>query len=311
MKHAEIFVISNFYPGKISATFGIFVKNQVEALRARGLDIDVAAVKDPRIGKGFLIKKYLMLLLAVFWRFLLKGRRYKVVHAHYIFPCGFLGLAFKRWFGTRLIVTAHGGDIDKMAKINGWIRKMTGKVLNEADCVIVVGEGLKQDIVDQFGVAERKIQVINMGVNRDVFAPLGKSVARKKVSAPEGRPILLFVGNIQKQKGLDELVPAFEGVKKSFPDAELHLIGSPKSYQYEADLKKQFKDREIRDVHFHGGRPQAETAVWMNAADVLVLPSHIEGFGLVALEAMSCHTPVVGSDVGGLAHLLSGDCGVP
>ncbi|HEX7065267.1 MAG TPA: glycosyltransferase [Bacillales bacterium] len=311
MKQRQVLVLSNLYPGKISATFGIFVKNQVEALRRKGLHVEVAAVKDPRIGKIKLLKKYFLWVLLVLGKFLLKGWRYEVVHAHYVFPSGYLGLWFKRFFRTRLVVTAHGGDIDKMAKLSGWIRKQTKKVLDEADSVIVVGEGLKRDVVEQFGVEEGKISVINMGVNREVFTPIEKDEARRKVSVDKGVPLVLYVGNIIKQKGLDELISAFGQLKSSYPQAELHLIGVPKNPQYQAGLEQKAAEREIGDIHFHGAKPQKEVAVWLCAADVLALPSYIEGFGLVALEAMSCHTPVVGSNVGGLSYLLSENCGVP
>ncbi|HEU5140657.1 MAG TPA: glycosyltransferase [Bacillales bacterium] len=311
MKQRQVLVLSNLYPGRISATFGIFVKNQVEALRKKGLHVAVAAVKDPRIGKVYVLKKYLLWALHVMFQFLLKGRRYDVVHAHYVFPTGLFALWFKRVFGTRMIVTAHGGDIDKMARKTGWIRKLTGSILNEADSVIAVGEGLKRDIVEQFGVSEAKVSVINMGVNREVFTPIDQHDARSKTSVDQEVPLVLYVGNILKQKGLDELILAFEQLKKTFPEAELHLLGAPKDPQYQAGLERQAAEREIGGVHFHGARPQAEVAVWLAAADVLALPSYIEGFGLVALEAMSCHTPVVGSEVGGLTHLLSDNCGIP
>lgn len=91
---------------------------------------------------------------------------------------------------------------------------------------------------------------------------------------------------------------------------ELHLVGSVKEERYLQELKDSVQQENSSLIHFHGPKDQQTVAAWMAAADVFTLPSYIEGFGLVALEAMSCHTPVVGSDVGGLSHLLAGDRGV-
>ncbi|MBM7703977.1 glycosyltransferase [Metabacillus iocasae] len=310
MKKIKLLVLSNMYPSKEAKTFGIFVKNQVEALKQAGIDVDVVAVNNPNMGKANVIKKYSAWLLQTFANVLSRGKSYDVVHAHYVFPTGLLALAYKKLFGKRMIVTAHGGDIDRMAQKSPRIRRLTTQILQEADHVIAVGHELHQTIHEEFGVSKEKLSIINMGVNRQVFAPMDKQKARQIVTLSQDEKMILFVGNLIRQKGLIELVEAYEKVKERMPEASLYLIGATKDVHFRKELEEIIQARGLNDVHIMDALSQKEIATWMNAADLFVLPSHIEGFGLVALEAMSCHTPVVGTRVGGLRYLLADDAGV-
>ncbi|MFC0525296.1 glycosyltransferase [Pontibacillus salicampi] len=306
----KILVITNMYPGRISKTFGIFVKNQVEALRSHGTDVDVAAVDDPRMGKPNVLKKYTKWMLQTMRQLVSKGKQYDVVHAHYVFPSGFLALAFKKLFGTKLVVTAHGGDIDKMPHKNAFIFNQTKNILQNADHIIAVGEALKEEIVQTFGADEQRVTIMSMGVNRDVFTPTNQQAAKQRLGLDPNKKSLLYVGNIIEAKGLRELLQAYSSIKAKDADTALHFVGSPKKEAFLQELKQTIEEQTIEDVYFLGPKPQQEVALWMSAADVFVLPSYIEGFGLVAVEAMSCNTPVVGTDVGGLSYLLRNDHGV-
>lgn len=307
----KVLVLSNMYPGKKSNTFGIFVKNQVQALKERGLAVDVIAVNDPSMGKAAVLTKYLLWVCRTLFNLLFKGKQYDVVHVHYVFPTGMLGLFYKKLYRTRLIVTAHGGDIDKMSKKGARISQWTKQILQEADHVIAVGDRLSQDIQEQFDVPAEKISVINMGVNREVFRPLPKQEARKRCGVSQEEKLILFAGNLIRQKGLIELIQAFQIIHERHPQACLTLIGSVKDPAFLQEAKNELARLKVEEsTSILPAMPQTEVAAWMAAADVFVLPSHIEGFGLVALEAMSCHTPVVGSDVGGLSYLLKDGHGV-
>ncbi|MEO2077645.1 MAG: glycosyltransferase [Bacillus sp. (in: firmicutes)] len=307
----KVTVISNMYPSKEHKSWGIFVKNQVEALRIRGLKVEVIAIDNPNKGKLNLIKKYGKWFLTFAFHLLFKGSRTSVVHAHYVFPSGWLAKWYKKWFGARMIVTAHGGDIDKMVKKNQRIYHMTKSILTEADEVIAVGEELYATLVKDFGVPKEKLSLINMGVNLDVFHPLDKAEARKRCGVKDNETPLLFVGNIIEQKGLNELVEAFASLKEENPDYALYIIGSNKDQNYFQKLQQRITQLGITEsVHFLGTKNQAEVACWMAAAEVFILPSYIEGFGLVAVEAMACGTPVVGTNVGGLKYLLDHGNGV-
>lgn len=305
----KILVISTMYPSGKHPSFGIFVKNQVELLRKKGFNVDVIAIKNPKMGKANVIKKYSQLFINVVSVLLSKGRSYDIVHAHYIFPSGWLALLFKQLCNAKIVVTVHGGDIDKMARIHPLIYQKTKQTLSKADEVIVVGEELRDKVRTEFGIPNHKITLLNMGVNRMIFSPISKKVAKKELGLPIDEKIILYVGNLIYQKGIAELVTAFQEIQVS-DRISLHLIGAKKEPEFLADLQKEIRDQQMEKVIFHQAKDQKEIARWLSAADVFVLPSHIEGFGLTALEAMACHTPVIGSKVGGLAYLLDGKAGM-
>jgi glycosyltransferase involved in cell wall biosynthesis len=307
----KVTVISNMYPTEVHKSFGIFVKNQVEALRNKGISVDVIAIDNPDKGKLNLLKKYGKWAFTFLFHLLFKGSRTSVVHAHYVFPSGWLAKWYKKLYGARFIVTAHGGDIDQMAKKSRRIKNMTKSILAEADHVIAVGQELFTTLETEFGVPPDKLSLINMGVNLEVFKPVDKAEARSRCGIPPSQTPLLFVGNIIEQKGLNELVEAFSQAKKDHPDYELYIIGSDKNQGYVQRLKALISETgSLESIHFLGTKNQSEVALWMAAAEVFILPSHIEGFGLVALEAMACGTPVVGTHVGGLKYLLNDGNGV-
>ncbi|GLB60223.1 glycosyltransferase [Cytobacillus sp. NCCP-133] len=307
----RILVISNMYPTEENRTFGIFVKNQVKALEALGNQVDVIAITDPKNGKANVIKKYFLWFLQTLVNLGLNGKKYDVVHAHYVFPSGLLARFYKKVWKTPYVVTAHGGDIDRMAKKNQRIRNWTEMILRDADYVIAVGNALYEEIHQDYKIGANKLSILNMGVNRNVFKAYPKQEARTELGVSEGKQPILFVGNIIREKGLTELITAFAKVKESQPEAALYLIGASRNQTYRQELENLIAAKGLaRDVCFKDPLPQAQLAKWMSAAEVFVLPSHLEGFGLVAVEAMSCLTPVVGSDVGGLSYLLKDGNGV-
>ncbi|MDV2684324.1 glycosyltransferase [Alkalihalophilus lindianensis] len=308
-KKLRVLVLSNMYPGPRQATFGIFVKNQVEALRSKGVEVDVIAVQDPSMAKPRVLMKYSKWMIQTLLTLITKGRRYDVVHAHYIFPTGVLALLFKKMFKTKLVVTSHGGDIERMAKKNERTRAHTANILNEADEVIAVGEKLYEQISQEYEVPSSKMTILNMGVNREVFKPIDQLEAKQKVGIPADKRAIVFIGNLIKEKGLLELLEAYKELKEKDPTLTLCLIGNEKKLEFKEVLIDYINENNLEDVVMHPAVSQAKAATWMSAADVFVLPSHLEGFGLVALEAMSCGTPVLGSRVGGLEYLLQGEHG--
>lgn len=307
----KILVISNMYPTEENKTFGIFVKNQVKALEALGNQVDVIAINDPKNGKFRVLKKYILWLLKTLVNLGLYGKKYDVVHAHYVFPSGMLARFYKKVWKTPYVVTSHGGDIDRMAKKSQRIRKWTELIFKDSDHVIAVGDALYNEIHRDYRIGSDKLSLLNMGVNRQVFKAYPKEEVRAELGIQSGKKPILFVGNMIREKGLNELISAFSNVIAAQPEAELYLMGASRNQAYRQELESLIKEKGLTSsIFFKEPLPQSELAKWMSAAEVFVLPSHLEGFGLVAVEAMSCLTPVVGSDVGGLSYLLKDDNGI-
>ena len=306
----KIIVLSNMYPSKEHPTYGIFVENQVELLRSSGQEVDVIAIENAGKGKITTLKKYITWFFRSFFHMLRNRKKVSLSHAHYAFPTGLISLVSKKLLGIPYVVTVHGGDIDKMSTIHPMIAKLTKKILVQAETVIVVGERLKRDVIERFGVSENNVTVMSMGVDTSIFKKIPKEEARMSLGLHVDGPIILFVGNIIKQKGLLELVEAYKLLKENVPDLSLYLIGSTKDSGFVSSLQSYISENKIQDVHFIGPKPQSEIAKWMSAANILSLPSYHEGFGLVALEAMAVGMDVVGTNVGGLTYLLADDAGI-
>lgn len=305
----KVLVISTMYPSEEHPSFGIFVKNQVELLREKGYFVDVLAIKRPESGKANIIRKYLSWLLEACFHLIRKGVHYDVVHAHYVFPSGWLALIFKRIFAAKFVVTAHGGDLNKMAHLHPWIFKQTKRILTKADEIIVVGEDLKSQVINDYSISEQKVTLLNMGVNRAIFKPAPQHEARAKLQLSQDKKIIVYVGNLIEKKGIKELITAFQNIKPK-GKLELHLVGPNREPQFLSEVRSKISSERVNAIKFHPATNQQHIAKWLQAADVFVLPSHIEGFGLSALEAMACHTPVVGSSVGGLKYLLADNAGL-
>lgn len=306
----KITVFSNMYPSSKHPTYGIFVENQVDLLRKSGRPIDVQVIDDPKGGKVHSLIKYSKWMAGSFAYLVRNRKKIVLTHAHYAFPTGLLSLIGKRLFKLPYVVTVHGGDIDKMAKKSVRIQSLTKTILQEASHVITVGERLKRDVVTDFGVVETNVTVMSMGVDRSVFHPVPRASVRTELGLPAQQSVIVFIGNLIREKGLLELIQAFERVQQAVPDASLHLIGSAKSTSFVTELKQFIKEENLHNIYFEGTKSQPELAKWLAAADVMALPSYQEGFGLVALEAMASGTGVVASDIGGLPYLLSHDAGI-
>ncbi|WP_203332231.1 glycosyltransferase [Planococcus beigongshangi] len=304
----RIVVASNMFPSEKHPTYGIFVHNQVELLRRNGVDVAVIANANPDKGKANLLRKYASWFMDYMKYVSANRKSISAVHAHYIFPSGVLAMLSKKIWNIPYAVTAHGGDLDQMPNKSPLIRKLTASIMKNADEFIVVGEALKDNALSLQPVPEDKLHVISMGVDTEIFKPLPAPETAGLI--PSAGPAILYVGNIIRAKGLLELADAFKAVQAQTPEAALYLIGSRKDTGFTEELTQKIGELGLNNVRFIDPQPQAEINRWMNAADVLVLPSHIEGFGLVALEAMAAGLPVVGSEVGGLKFLLAEKRGV-
>ncbi|CAM5191780.1 Glycosyltransferase involved in cell wall bisynthesis OS=Ureibacillus acetophenoni OX=614649 GN=SAMN05877842_104128 PE=4 SV=1 [Ureibacillus acetophenoni] len=302
----KVFVISNMYPSKEHLSFGIFVKNQVDALQKENIDVIVSANTNPATGKKNTIFKYSKWALDVLSKAIKYRKQITVTHAHYVFPSGMFSLLLKKLFKIPYVVTAHGGDIERMAKKSPKIRKWTEKILKESSYVIAVGPVLAEQIEHDYQIPKEKILICSMGVNREVFKPGNQYAIRNELGLEQDAFVYLFVGNVIKQKGVEELLLAYKQVKQqSDRSTKLVIVGSRRDENFINSIKPIVED----SVHFVDPVQQGELVKYFQASNVFVLPSHIEGFGLVALEAIAAGTPVIASRVGGLISLLDDGAG--
>jgi D-inositol-3-phosphate glycosyltransferase len=145
-------------------------------------------------------------------------------------------------------------------------------------------------------------------VDHAFFGPGDRPQARRALGLPVGGPLLLFVGRIQPLKGASVAVRVLAALGPDYADARLVVVGGPSGPRGEAEverLQQLARDLGVRDrVVFVAPRPHELLSTYYRAADVCLVPSRSESFGLVALESAACGTPVVASDVGGLRTLV-------
>ena len=175
-----------------------------------------------------------------------------------------------------------------------------------ADCqkVIVATEKEKQDLVHYYNALPEKVGVVPCGVNMEMFRPVDKMSARQKLGLSDDK-VLLFVGRIDPLKGIDQLLKTMPRLK-NHDGLRLIIIGGDENSRAEvAKLEKLSDELDIRDrVTFQGLIKQDQLKYFYSAADVCVVPSYYESFGLVPLESLACGTPVVATDVGDLKNII-------
>jgi D-inositol-3-phosphate glycosyltransferase len=174
------------------------------------------------------------------------------------------------------------------------------------DCrkIIVATDKEKQDITFYYHALPQKISVVPCGVNTGLFRPYGKTQSRKMLGLTDNK-ILLFVGRIDPLKGIDQLLKAVQ-LMKDRDDLRLIIVGGDSGSRTEVEkLQKLAEELDISDrVTFQGIVKQDMLPYFYSAADVCVVPSYYESFGLVPLESLACGTPVVAANVAELKNII-------
>jgi glycosyltransferase involved in cell wall biosynthesis len=180
--------------------------------------------------------------------------------------------------------------------------------LRRADVLIADSEWTKQTLVDELGIPPSRIWVVYLGVDHDVFRPLAVPEAfLSRYGLDTDRRLILYVGSEDPRKNLAALIGAFAMIRSDRHDVQLVKVGAPHHADQRRRLCALAESLETgAAIRWIDHVSDADLPIFYNAADVLVLPSFYEGFGLPMLEAMACGTPVVCSNGGSLPE-LAGD----
>jgi len=222
-----------------------------------------------------------------------------LVHVHYAIPHAASAYLAKQMLAPRplrTLTTLHGTDITLVGLMPSFY-EVTRFSISQSDGITAVSDFLRDATIKEFKI-ERPIDVIHNFVDADEFKPQGDPTIRQRL-APQGEHLIIHVSNFRKVKNLPVVLEVFNEVKKEVP-ARLVLVGD--GPEIEATERRVDELGITHDVVFLGD--QEYVADILPAADVFLLPSEHESFGLAALEAMSCAVPVVGSRVGGLHEVI-------
>ncbi len=209
-----------------------------------------------------------------------------LIHAHWWFPGGLVGSWASGLADLPLVTTLHGTDV-RLARAKGFAQPMFRRVMRNSRVVTTVSEWLAQEVREL--APETNPVVARMPVSTDSFRPGGTHDPNR----------LLFVGRLNAQKGVRDLLIAFEQVR---PNTHLDIVGD--GVDREA-LQREAGERGIANrITWHGALPQTELPLLYQRAAVLIVPSTGEGFGLVSVEAQLCETPVVAYESGGITETI-------
>lgn len=183
--------------------------------------------------------------------------------------------------------------------------------LGKADAIIAISEYTKRTLVEHLGYSSDRIHVVYRAVDTEVFRPREAPLAfRKRYGLSEDWQYVLYVGSEDPRKNLQTLIRAFALVRRQIEKVKLLKVGSPHFRAEREKLKGLIAELELeKDVLFFDHVSDDDFPLFYNTAQVLVLPSLYEGFGLPALEAMACAVPVVGSAAASMPEVV-GDRGV-
>jgi D-inositol-3-phosphate glycosyltransferase len=236
------------------------------------------------------------------------GLEYDVVHSLY-WLSSWVGRELSQAIDVPHVVTFHTLSLIKMQSRAGEIEQterpvVEAEVMATADRIIAFSPHERDAMARLYGADTRKVSLVPCGVDLEVFRPLDQKAVRSRLGL-NGEKILLYVGRVEPIKGLDLLVETAAQMD-SEEGVRMMVVGADVNGDREMDRVKQLaKERDLEDkIDFVGQVDHDDLPLYYNAADVCVVPSYYESFGLVALESMACGTPVVATRVGGLSTII-------
>jgi D-inositol-3-phosphate glycosyltransferase len=250
-----------------------------------------------------------------------EGLHYDVVHGHY-WLSGWAAQLLKEHWRAPTVQMFHTMAHLKNAVANGDNRETTlrlqveRRLIDVSDALIAANPHERDEMIEKFGASRDQIYLVPPGVDLELFQPHDQEDARRELDLPDG-PLILFVGRIDPVKGIDTLFHAFQRLinSRDWMGAEPKLVFIGGLIRTSSDGENM--DDDLRDlaecaerlgvskhVLFRGSQPRDRLPLYYSAVDLCVVPSRYESFGLVAVEAMACGTPIVASRVGGLQFTI-------
>lgn len=259
-----------------------------------------------------------------FLKFINFSNFYKLFHGHH-YDGGWIALQAHKGFDKPLIVNFHSlGRVrfqtqrlyavaNNEQKIFEERFEMEQKIIKEASLIISLADTEKRDLNLFYGAPPEKVAVLPGGVNIREFMPLSKNKAREVLRLSKKDFILLFVGRLEWRKGVGTLISAIRLLKENIPNVKALIVGgkifglrknTDDWNEYQRLFKKAKEENVSDDIYFVGRVCQGRLPLYYSSADILVIPSYYEPFGLVALEGMASQIPIVASRKGGLRFII-------
>ena len=336
----KVLFLSHLYPNTMNEVFGIFVHDQVRELVKQGCDIRVVSpiplspfplrlfkrkwedyskvpLEEMRDGikiyhpryicfpKGFLLSfsGFLMYLglRGLLDRIYYEGFKFDLIHSHVALPDGYAGMKVSKRFKVPLVVTVHGVDVctapaKPTIERSRRCREAELRVFNYAHQVVGVSTKVSK-LIQSYSTGQARVITVQNGV------PKSRIAQNAKGERKDGVEILLSVGNLVIRKGHEFVIRALPQLVEKHAKLKYVIIGDGENERYLRSLSSELGVSQY--VEFLGRRGQDEVYSWMNKADVFVLPSWAEAFGVVYLEAMAAGTPVIACKGEGIEDVIA------
>lgn len=238
------------------------------------------------------------------------GETPEAVHANY-WLSGLAGHRLKHEFEIPLISTFHTLEHVKAETFEPESADRAAeehRIIGCSDAVLASCDVEAAQIVEHYNADPGRVHVVPLGVEHAFFAPGHRPQARRALGFNEATPMMLFVGRLQNLKGVDLALETLIELHRRGQKIQLAVIGGPSGPSGKTVLEglhQRVKQAGVIDaVTFVAPQPHELLSTWFRAADVTLVPSRAESFGLVALESSACGTPVIASRVGGLMTLV-------
>jgi len=284
------------------------VDRQAQFLCARGHQVVVVAPRvrhrDNRLDRPFRVvrfakptsQRYGVSQVALYLALVRLRWGMDLLHAHGLYPAGFVASQFARLWPVPLVLTAHGGDIEPAEEVRTrpLFARRLARTLARADAVTAISTAIHREY-RTLGVAEERIFDVANGVEVAAF--------RAPPPAPYPRPYCLALGLFFRKKGFDVLIAAWARLDPALrARVDLVIAGAG---QEEGALRRQVAAAGLeKNISFPGLVRGLEKVAWLAHAEVVVVPSRREPFGLVVAEALAAGRPVVASRVGGICDMV-------
>ncbi|SER12759.1 N-acetyl-alpha-D-glucosaminyl L-malate synthase BshA [Gracilibacillus ureilyticus] len=222
-----------------------------------------------------------------------------IIHAHYAVPHAICALLAKQMakHPVRIVTTLHGTDITVLG-IDSSMKKMIRFGIEESDAVTAVSKSLVNQTKEMIGVT-KDIKVIYNFINEKEYVEKNETSLKQQYGIDSNEKVLIHISNFRKVKRVDDVVRAFNLVNKQVP-SRLLLVGDGPEYNNIVELVQRLNLEE--KVHFLG--KQKNIPQLLSMADIKLLLSEKESFGLVLLEAMSCGVVCIGTNIGGIPEVI-------
>jgi glycosyltransferase involved in cell wall biosynthesis len=227
-----------------------------------------------------------------------------IVHVHH----GWVIASILEEFGIPYVITLHGTEYHAFKEYRDY-QEAVLRGIHGAEIIVALTEDERNRAMDTYSLDPQKITVITSGTDTDMFKPLEvnkKDLLRSYSIEAVDRPVVFFGGRLTVQKGVDTLLRA-ASIYSNTGEKPITLIAGDGNLR--DDLEQLAAKIKLDSVYFLGAQSHEQMVKLFNVADVAAMPSIFEAFGLVALEALACGTPVIASDVGGFSQIVNNKVG--